>query len=278
MQDKTNIDEATIDETTAAEQDRADVPLEGESGGANLRAPNRGQLAFASIAALLCIVLIGGSAWALVSGGALPLGAGVQGEGSSIRAASSSVDGESADKNGEDGSSSEAGGDSESSANAVSGDRRGGADAQAASSAGADGNAASNPGQKPGSDSSSSTGGGSGAANGPAGNQGSPAPAPSTITVTISADGSVGGGGAAGPITLTFEEGATVYDALAGAGWSVLADWGAFGAYVTSINGVAAGPNTGWTYTVNGSQPNYACSSYTLSDGDVIRWTFVEVK
>ena len=50
------------------------------------------------------------------------------------------------------------------------------------------------------------------------------------------------------------------------------------GVYVTSINGIAAGPKTGWTYSVNGSLPNYACSAYTLSDGDVIKWTFVEVK
>ena len=79
-------------------------------------------------------------------------------------------------------------------------------------------------------------------------------------------------------MTLTFEEGATVYDALASAGWSAQASWGAFGAYVTSINGVAADAQTGWTYTVNGSMPSTACSSYRLSDGDVVVWTFVKVK
>ena len=98
------------------------------------------------------------------------------------------------------------------------------------------------------------------------------------MTVTISADGTVGGGGTAGPVTLTFDEGATAYDALAGAGWPIASEWGPMGVYVTSINGIAAGPKTGWTYSVNGSLPNYACSAYTLSDGDVIKWTFVEVK
>ena len=51
----------------------------------------------------------------------------------------------------------------------------------------------------------------------------------------------------------------------------------AVGAYVTAINGQAAGPNTGWTYTVNGAQPNVSCSSYEVSIGDAIVWEFVTV-
>ena len=35
-----------------------------------------------------------------------------------------------------------------------------------------------------------------------------------------------------------------------------------------------AGPKSGWMYSVNGSFPNYGCSSYTLSDGDEIKWLY----
>ena len=34
------------------------------------------------------------------------------------------------------------------------------------------------------------------------------------------------------------------------------------------------GELSGWMYSVNGWFPNYGCSRYTLSDGDVIRWVY----
>lgn len=34
------------------------------------------------------------------------------------------------------------------------------------------------------------------------------------------------------------------------------------------------GSSSGWTYQVNGVYPNYGCSSYTLSDGDTILWSY----
>ena len=34
------------------------------------------------------------------------------------------------------------------------------------------------------------------------------------------------------------------------------------------------GSESGWMYKVNGWFPNYGCSSYTLSDGDVIVWCY----
>ena len=34
------------------------------------------------------------------------------------------------------------------------------------------------------------------------------------------------------------------------------------------------GELSGWMYSVNGWFPNYGCSQYTLSDGDVIRWVY----
>ena len=35
-----------------------------------------------------------------------------------------------------------------------------------------------------------------------------------------------------------------------------------------------AGPESGWMYKVNGTFPNYGCSSYTLEGGEEIVWTY----
>ena len=175
--------------------------------------------------------------------------------------------------NNENGSSGSAGGGSSNSTGGSNGNA--GGNSGGGSNGGSDGSSNGGAGGNTGSGSGGSSSNGGGSAGGA---PGSGQDQPKRVSVTISADGSLGGGGVSGPVTLTFEEGATVYDALASAGWSAQASWGAFGAYVTSINGVAADAQTGWTYTVNGSMPSTACSSYKLSDGDVVVWTFVKVK
>lgn len=175
--------------------------------------------------------------------------------------------------NNENGSSGSAGGGSSNSTGGSNGNAGGNSGVGSNGGSGGSSNSGAGGNTGSGSGGSSSNGGGS-----VGGAPGSGQDQPKRVSVTISADGSLGGGGVSGPVTLTFEEGATVYDALASAGWSAQANWGAFGAYVTSINGVAADAQTGWTYTVNGSMPSTACSSYKLSDGDVVVWTFVKVK
>ena len=273
---------------------------------------NHRQLAFAAIAALLCVALIGGSAWSLLSGGAAPGAMPAQGSSADRSGSSTADDPDFADGEDSDGRSSEAQGSSgakteQGSQDAEEGFEPGSSNGEKQDSSkpaggATGGSSTTRPSGKPssstqgpshGQDSSSgqgssggagASGSGSGSSSGQtngtsgAGGQAPSKPEPRTVTVTISADGTVGGGGTAGPVTLTFDEGATVYDALAGAGWPIASEWGPMGVYVTSINGIAAGPKTGWTYSVNGSLPNYACSAYTLSDGDVIKWTFVEVK
>lgn len=47
--------------------------------------------------------------------------------------------------------------------------------------------------------------------------------------------------------------------------------------YVEGINYLYefdGGPQSGWMYSVNGWFPNYGCSNYYLSDGDVILWCY----
>ena len=48
-------------------------------------------------------------------------------------------------------------------------------------------------------------------------------------------------------------------------------------AYVEGINNIYefnVGSGSGWMYKVNGWFPNYGCSGYTLSQGDVICWVY----
>ena len=83
--------------------------------------------------------------------------------------------------------------------------------------------------------------------------------------------------------TVTFTEGESVYDVLQ----RVCRDNGIQmessrspeynSAYVEGINNIYefnVGSGSGWMYKVNGWFPNYGCSSYTLSQGDVICWVY----
>lgn len=129
---------------------------------------------------------------------------------------------------------------------------------------------------KPNSGGGSSQQGGGGQADKPAG--GAQKPAPKTVTVSISVDSSAVGGPVSGSGTFTFEEGATVYDALCALGLSIGSQDSIHGVYVSSINGLAEkehGASSGWMYAVNGKLPNMACSAYKLVDGDSIQWRYV---
>lgn len=129
---------------------------------------------------------------------------------------------------------------------------------------------------KPNSDGGSSQQGGGGQADKPAG--GGQKPAPKTVTVSISVDSSAVGGPVSGSGTFTFEEGATVYDALCALGLSIGSQDSIHGVYVSSINGLAEkehGVSSGWMYAVNGRLPNMACSAYKLVDGDSVQWRYV---
>jgi hypothetical protein len=49
------------------------------------------------------------------------------------------------------------------------------------------------------------------------------------------------------------------------------------GVYVYSIDGLAdtaGGSSAGWQYEVNGVYPSKGCSSYTVSDGETVRWRY----
>lgn len=125
----------------------------------------------------------------------------------------------------------------------------------------------------------SATGGGSASNGGNAstGNQ-SGSQEPSYVTVTVAVTSSAVGNPVSAGGTYTFNEGATVYDALCALGLSVNAHGSSYGTYVAAIGGLAEkqyGGTSGWMYSVNGSTPMTACSNYVLSNGDNVVWYYV---
>lgn len=143
------------------------------------------------------------------------------------------------------------------------------------------GSSESAPGGTPGASAPSSSAG-DGQITAPSGGGDDPAPsAPDRsdlITVRVVVDASADGGGVLADAALTFDKGATAYDALMGTGLSVNARDTVYGVYVAAIGGYAEfdqGGESGWKYAVNGSYPGSSAGSFTLSDGDVLRWVYV---
>ena len=101
---------------------------------------------------------------------------------------------------------------------------------------------------------------------------------PSYVTVTVAVTSSAVGNPVSAGGTYTFNEGATVYDALCALGLSVNAHGSSYGTYVAAIGGLAEkqyGGTSGWMYSVNGSTPMTACSNCVLSNGDNVVWYYV---
>lgn len=135
------------------------------------------------------------------------------------------------------------------------------------------GGASSGGGQS--SDGASSSNGGNASSGGQGGSQES-----NYVTVTVSVTSSAVGNPVSSGGTFTFNEGATVYDALCALGLSVNAENSPLyqGVYVKAIGGLAEkehGGTSGWMYSVNGVTPMTACSNYVLSNGDNVVWYYV---
>lgn len=133
--------------------------------------------------------------------------------------------------------------------------------------------------------SSSSSGSGSASGGGSASNSGGASAGnqdgsqqPGYVTVTVSVTSSAVGNPVSSSGNFTFNEGATVYDALCALGLSVNAYGTSYGTYVAAIGGLAEkehGGTSGWMYSVNGTTPMTACSNYVLRNGDRVVWYYV---
>ena len=111
------------------------------------------------------------------------------------------------------------------------------------------------------------------------GQQGGSTPTDAQITVTVTVDGSAADWGSSS-VAVTVPAGSTAYDALVATGVSVNARQTAYGVYVSGIGGLAEkehGSGGGWTYAVNGISPDRSADSCTLSEGDVVVWSYVNV-
>lgn len=169
-------------------------------------------------------------------------------------------DSESSDKESNKSSDSKKSGDKSAAQNTGAGD-----------TSNVSGGASSGGGQS--SDGASSSNGGSAPSGGQSGSQES-----SYVTVTVSVTSSAVGNPVSSGGTFTFNEGATVYDALCALGLSVNAHGSSYGTYVSAIGGLAEkqyGGTSGWMYSVNGATPMTACSNYVLSNGDNVVWYYV---
>ena len=85
------------------------------------------------------------------------------------------------------------------------------------------------------------------------------------------------------PTTVAFEGGESVLDVLKrvtrdnGIQLEFAATTSYGSAYIEGIGNLYeldCGSESGWTYTVNDRSPNYGCSKYILTDGDVIKWLY----
>lgn len=155
-------------------------------------------------------------------------------------------------------------------------------DSSGSSDSGSGSSSSSNAGSGSSSSSSgaSSSSSGSSSSNSSAGGSSQPgtsAPA-GTVTVYVSVSSSAVGNPVSGGGTFTFNQGATVYDALCACGLSMNASNTGYGIYVSAIGGLAEkehGGHSGWMYSVNGAVPMTACSNYVLSNGDSVSWYYV---
>ena len=152
-----------------------------------------------------------------------------------------------------------------------SGDKSAAQNTGAGDTSNASGGASSGGGQS--SDGASSSNGGNASSGSQSGSQES-----NYVTVTVSVTSSAVGNPVSSGGTFTFNEGATVYDALCALGLSVNAHGSSYGTYVSAIGGLAEkqhGGTSGWMYSVNGTTPMTACSNYVLSNGDNVVWYYV---
>lgn len=177
----------------------------------------------------------------------------------------------SSDASGSDESKSK--GDGSSSDNSdSSGSSDSGSGSSSSSSAGSGSSSSSSGASSSSSGSSSSSSSASGSSQ-----PGTSAPA-GTVTVYVSVSSSAVGNPVSGGGTFTFNQGATVYDALCACGLSMNASNTGYGIYVSAIGGLAEkehGGHSGWMYSVNGAVPMTACSNYVLSNGDSVSWYYV---
>ena len=260
-------------------------------------APKRAALSSATragiaVLAVVSVLFIGASAFALTNGFGLPADSPVVkaaesvGIVRSVDVEASSADGADEAKAGKGEDSNEADAankeseDKKDASSDASGSDESKSKGDGSSSDNSDSSGSSDSGSSSSSSGASSSSSGSSSSSSSAGGSSQPgtsAPA-GTVTVYVSVSSSAVGNPVSGGGTFTFNQGATVYDALCACGLSMNASNTGYGIYVSAIGGLAEkehGGHSGWMYSVNGAVPMTACSNYVLSNGDSVSWYYV---
>lgn len=98
------------------------------------------------------------------------------------------------------------------------------------------------------------------------------------ISVEVVVDSSAADGSVSYTGTVELEDGATVLDALKATGLETDVQDSQYGAFVNAIDGLttgAFGDASGWGYDINGEMVMDSADVATVSDGDVVTWTYL---
>ena len=98
------------------------------------------------------------------------------------------------------------------------------------------------------------------------------------ITVQVTVDSSAADGSVSFDGTVELAEDATVLDALKATGLTLDVQDSEYGAFVNAIDGLATGAfgdASGWGYDINGEMVMDSADVATVSDGDVVAWTYL---
>lgn len=77
--------------------------------------------------------------------------------------------------------------------------------------------------------------------------------------------------------SVTVLTGTTVLDAMQATTLDLVIEESEYGAFISSINGLANEGTSGWTYTVDGAQPSVSAGAQEVSPGNEIRWTYIDM-
>ena len=110
------------------------------------------------------------------------------------------------------------------------------------------------------------------------GSAAAPAADDAQIAVQVVVDSSAADGSVTYDDTVELDEGATVLDAIKATGLELDIQDSDYGSFVNGIGGLASfdfGDSSGWGYDLNGETVMDSADVATVSDGDVLTWTYL---
>lgn len=110
------------------------------------------------------------------------------------------------------------------------------------------------------------------------GSAAAPAADDAQIAVQVVVDSSAADGSVTYDGTVELDEGATVLDAIKATGLELDIQDSDYGSFVNGIGGLASfdfGDSSGWGYDLNGETVMDSADVATVSDGDVLTWTYL---